>query len=54
MSYRFNFNNSPEDKATYVKWRRAVGIFYGCIGLVAVAVAVATHLSGPAFQLAGN
>jgi hypothetical protein len=51
MSKRFNFKRSPEDEATYAKWRRAVLIFYGCIGLVAVAIA---QYSGAPVQLAGN
>jgi hypothetical protein len=48
------FANSPEDEATYVKWRRGMMIFYGSIGLLAVAVFLAAHFSHPALQLAGN
>jgi hypothetical protein len=54
MSKPFNFKRSPEDKATYAKWRNAVLTFYGCISLVAVVVAVAAHYSGVPVQLAGN
>jgi hypothetical protein len=46
--------SSPEDEATYVKWRRGMVIFYGSIGLVAVAAFLAAHFSHPALQLAGD
>jgi hypothetical protein len=46
MSKPFNFNRSAEHKATYAKWRRHVLLFYGCVGLVAIAVAVATTRHG--------
>jgi hypothetical protein len=48
-----NFERSPEDKATYAKWRRGMFIFYGSIGLVAVAVVLAAHFSRVALQVAG-
>jgi hypothetical protein len=48
------FAGSPEDKATYAKWRRGIVIFYGSVGLVAVAVFLAAHFSYLALQLAGN
>jgi len=28
---------TPEDQATYAKWRRGVLAFYGCVGLVSLA-----------------
>jgi hypothetical protein len=48
------FASSSEDEATYAKWRRGMVIFYGSMGLVAVAVFLAAHFSHPALQLAGN
>jgi hypothetical protein len=39
---------SPEDQATYVQWRRGVTIFYGCIGLGAIAAMVALGLADKA------
>jgi hypothetical protein len=54
MRKQFNFKRSPEDEATYAKWRRAVIIFYGCVGLVAVATAIAIQYSGVPVQWAGN
>jgi hypothetical protein len=45
---------SPEDEATYVKWRWGVFIFYVSIGLVAVGIGVAAHFSRLASQFAGN
>jgi hypothetical protein len=32
---------SPEDEATYVRWRRGLLVLYGSMGLLAMAVAVA-------------
>jgi hypothetical protein len=46
------FAGSPEDKATYAKWRRGIVIFYGSVGLVAVAVFLAAHFSHLAFHAA--
>jgi hypothetical protein len=54
MSKPFNFKRSPEDAATYAKWRRGMCIFYGCIGLVVASVLLAAHFSHLALQLAGN
>jgi hypothetical protein len=54
MSKRFNFEHSPEDKATYAKWRRGMCIFYGCIGLAVAGIFLAAHFSRLAFQMAGN
>jgi hypothetical protein len=51
---RPSFKRSPEDEATYAKWRRGMFIFYGSIGLVAVAIILVTHFSRAAFQLFGN
>jgi hypothetical protein len=48
------FVGSLEDEATYVKWRRGMFIIYGSVGLTAIAVVLATHLSQLAIQLAGN
>ena len=28
---------TPEDRATYAKWRRRVLVFYGCAGLILLA-----------------
>jgi len=39
---------SPEDQATYVQWLRGVTIFYGCVGLVAIAAMVALGLADTA------
>jgi hypothetical protein len=38
MSKPFNFTRSPEDAATYAKWRRGMCIFYGCVGLFVVGI----------------
>jgi hypothetical protein len=54
MSKPFNFTPSPEDAATYAKWRRGMCIFYGCVGLFVVGIFLAAHFSRLAFQLAGN
>jgi len=54
MSKRLDFNKSPEDKATYVEWRRGVFIFYGCIGFVVVGILFAAHFARLALQFAGN
>jgi len=54
MSKHFNFKGSPEDAATYARWRRGMCIFYGCIGLVVAGIVFSAHLSRLAFQLAGN
>jgi hypothetical protein len=54
MSKPFDFKRSPEDAATYFKWRRGMCIFYGCISLVVASVFLAAHFSRLAFQLAGN
>jgi hypothetical protein len=43
---RRDFVWSPEDQATYAKWRRGVLAAYGCIGLVAVLATVAIRLAG--------
>jgi hypothetical protein len=48
------FRRSPEDEATYVKWRRGIFIFYGGVGLAVAGVGFAAHFSRLAFQLAGN
>jgi hypothetical protein len=48
------FVGSLEDEATYVRWRRGMFIIYGSVGLTAIAVVLATHLSQLAIQLAGN
>jgi hypothetical protein len=45
---------SPEDRATYVKWRRGILIFYGCIGLTAVAAIAVAEFAGIAVQIAGK
>jgi hypothetical protein len=54
MSKPSYLKRSPEDAATYAKWRRGMCIFYGCIGLVVAGVFLAAHFSRLAFQLAGN
>jgi hypothetical protein len=46
------YASSPEDHATYVKWRRGVLIFYGCIGLVMVAAIAVAEFAGIAVQIA--
>jgi hypothetical protein len=37
---------SPEDEATYFRWRRGVFVLYGSVGLLAMAVAVAVGFFG--------
>jgi hypothetical protein len=54
MSKPFNFNRSPEDEATYAKWRRGVVMFYGCIGLVAIVAVLVVHLANETVQMAGK
>jgi hypothetical protein len=48
------FASSPEDEATYIKWRRGMVILYGSIGLVAVAAFLEAHGSHLALLLAGD
>ena len=38
MNKSFDFKRSPEDAATFRKWRRGMAIFYGSIGLMVTAV----------------
>jgi hypothetical protein len=40
------FVPSPEDRATYAKWRRGVAILYGSVILAAIIVVVALWLEG--------
>jgi hypothetical protein len=54
MTKRFDLRGLPEDKETYVRWRRGAIILYCCIGLVVVACIAAAHSSRLANQLAGN
>jgi hypothetical protein len=54
MSKPFHFKRSPEDEATYAKWRRGMCVFYGCIGLVVTSVFFGAHFSRLALQIAGN
>ena len=41
----FDFERSPDDQATIVKWRRRVLMFYGGVGLVLIAVVAAAHIA---------
>jgi hypothetical protein len=47
---------SPDDVATYRRWRRGVFMFYGAIGLILVAASGVHHLweRGDAAQIAGT
>jgi hypothetical protein len=40
----FDFERSPEDQATIAKWRRAMLMFYGSVGLGLIAL-VAAHIA---------
>jgi hypothetical protein len=53
MSKRFDLGGSPEDRATYVAWRRGMIIFYCFVAVVVAAVIVAAY-SPVADRLAGN
>jgi hypothetical protein len=46
--------SSPEYRATYVKWCRGVLVFYGCVGLLAVAAVVVADFAGIAVQIGGK
>jgi hypothetical protein len=54
MNKPLNFNRSPEDEATYAKWRRGVAMFYGCVGLVAIVAVVILQLAHATVQMAGK
>jgi hypothetical protein len=49
-----SYKSSPEDEATYAKWRRGVFIFYVSIGFTGLGVVLGAHFSRLGFQWAGG
>jgi hypothetical protein len=49
-----DFMISPEDKATLVRWRRGVAVFYGSIALFVAAALVLDHFARVAVAVAGR
>jgi hypothetical protein len=54
MMRPFDFKRSPEDEATFRKWRRGMVTFYACIGLVVTAVVIAAHFADVAMHVASR
>jgi hypothetical protein len=54
MNKPFKFIRSPEDVATYARWRRRMLIFYGSVGLIAIVAVVVLQLAHDVVQMAGK
>ena len=54
MHSSFDFKRSPEDEATFRKWRRGMVMFYGSIGLVATAAVIAARFVEAALHVASR
>jgi hypothetical protein len=52
MNRSFDFKRSPEDKATFRKWRRGMVMFYGGVGLVVTTAVIAAHFVNVAMHVA--
>jgi hypothetical protein len=45
MNRPFDFRHSPQDAATFRRWRRGMALFYGSVGLLVAAVLIAAHFA---------
>jgi hypothetical protein len=48
------FKRSPDDEATFGKWRRGVPMFYGSVGLALAAVMTVAHFARVAMEFANR
>jgi hypothetical protein len=53
MNGSFDFEGSPQDEATFRKWRRGMVVLYGSVGLFLTAV-IAAHLVNAALHVASR
>jgi hypothetical protein len=53
MNGSFDFKRSPEDEATFRKWRRGTMMLYGSIGLF-FTVMIAAHFVNAALHVASR
>jgi hypothetical protein len=54
MSSSFDFKRSPEDEATFRKWRRGMVVLYGSIGLVFTAAVIVARVVDAAMHVASR
>jgi hypothetical protein len=54
MSRSLDSTRSPEDEATFRKWRRGLVMLYGGIGLVVTAAVIAVHFAAIAMHVASR
>jgi hypothetical protein len=54
MSGSFDFKRSPEDEATFRKWRRGLVMLYGGIGFFVMVAVVAVHFAAIAMHVASR
>jgi hypothetical protein len=54
MSRSFDFKRSPEDEATFRKWRRGLVMLYGGVGLFVMAAVIAVHFAAIAMHVASR
>jgi hypothetical protein len=54
MNKPFDFRLSPQDAATFRRWRRGMVVFYGSVGLLVAAVLIAAHFADVALHVASR
>lgn len=52
MNKPFDFSHSPQDAATFRKWRRGMAMFYATVGLLVAAMLIAAHFADAALHVA--
>jgi hypothetical protein len=54
MNRPFEFRHSPQDAATFRRWRRGMAMFYGSVGLLVVVMLVVAHFADVALHVASR